>query len=77
MIETIILLFFSLFLIGFIFWRFLRNPDWPAWPTQPPTWKGIKETLKYKPKKRFYEEGYADEIDDPDEEEQNSKSLRR
>jgi len=63
MLETIILLFFSLALLFFIFWRFLRNPDWPKWPTQAPSLKGIKEVFQYKQKKKFYEEGFADEQD--------------
>lgn len=73
-VTTIILLILAVFFILFYIWRIITNSNWPRWYTPPPTLKELKKILKYKPKKKFYEDGYADEID---EEEHDNNCSRR
>ncbi len=79
MFLTIFLLVFAVLILLLRLWNQVKYPDRvfriDKLP-RVPSLKDLKEILHYKQKKKFYEEGYADEIDEPNEEEQNSKSSR-
>lgn len=75
-VWVIILLLFAIFMLLL---KIYNHPQWklPKYKQRVyvPSWKEIKEILSFKQKKKFYEEGYADEPDEDEFEAEKKKVI--